>query len=104
MCNRHLRGFQHWNKREAGLILVLPLRSTCKRYRQKEWTVTVNEQPSIFQLDTDVEFIAFAQSDVATLSQRKSIKPGDRVALMGEVRVDTISFPCAGYVAYPFQK
>src|SRR6266487_5898051 len=44
--------------------------------KKKEWTVTVHAQPSIFQPETDVELLASAHSEPATLSQRKSLKLG----------------------------
>jgi hypothetical protein len=61
--------------------------------KKQEWIVTVHVQPSIFQPDADLELIASAYNDLAKRSQRKSFKPGDRVALTGVVRVDTFSFP-----------
>jgi hypothetical protein len=61
--------------------------------KKKAWTVTVHAQPSIFQTDTDVELLASAHSELAALSQRKSLKPGDRVVLTGIVTSQTITFP-----------
>ena len=76
---------------ENCLVLSRPIyQDTGKK---KEWTVTVHAQPSIFQPDTDVELLASAQSELASLSQRKSLKPGDRVVLTGILRVDTLTFP-----------
>ena len=40
-----------------------------------------------------MELIASASNELATRSQRKSLKPGDRVVLMGILRVDTVTFP-----------
>ncbi len=76
---------------ENCLVLSRPIyQDTGKK---KEWTVTVHAQPSIFQPDTDVELLASAQSELASLSQRKSLKPGDRVMLTGIVTAQTIAFP-----------
>src|SRR6266699_3604514 len=72
-------------------VLVLPVyKDTGKR---REWSCTLHAQPSIFQPDTDMELIASASSELAALSQRKSLKPGDRVVLTGILRVDTLTFP-----------
>ena len=76
---------------ENCLVLSRPIyQDTGKK---KEWTVTVQAQPSLFQPDTDMELLASAHSELATLSQRKSLKPGDRVTLTGVVRTATITFP-----------
>jgi len=40
-----------------------------------------------------MELIASASNDVATQSQRKSLKPGDRVALTGIMGTDMVTFP-----------
>ena len=73
------------------LVLALPVyKDTGKR---REWSCSLHAQPSIFQLDTDMELIASASSELASLSQRKSLKPGDRVVLTGILRVDTLTFP-----------
>ncbi len=53
----------------------------------------LHAQPSIFQPETDIELIASASNELATLSQKKSLKPGDRVVLTGIMRVDTLTFP-----------
>jgi hypothetical protein len=73
------------------LVLALPVyKDTGKRC---EWSCSLHAQPSIFQPDTDMELIASASNEMATRSQRKSLKPGDRVVLMGILRVDTVTFP-----------
>jgi hypothetical protein len=74
------------------LVLALPVyKDTGKR---REWSCALHAQPSIFQPDvTDMELIASANNEVATQSQRKSLKPGDRVALTGIMRADTLLFP-----------
>ena len=61
--------------------------------KKQEWSCALHAQPSIFQPDTDMELIASASSELATLSQRKSLKPGDRVVLTGILRVDILPFP-----------
>ena len=61
--------------------------------KKQEWTCSLHAEPSIFQPETDMELIASASSELATLSQRKSLKPGDRVVLTGILRVDTLAFP-----------
>jgi hypothetical protein len=59
--------------------------------KKQEWLATVHAQPCIFQ-DIDTVYFASASNRVARLAQRKSLKPGDRVSLIGVVRVDTIEF------------
>ena len=61
--------------------------------KKQEWSCALHAQPSIFQPDIDMQLIAAASSELATLSQRKSLKPGDRVVLTGILRVDTLTFP-----------
>jgi len=61
--------------------------------RKQEWTCLLHAQPSIFQPDTDMELTASAGNELAILSQRKSLKPGDRVMLTGVIRADTVTFP-----------
>jgi hypothetical protein len=61
--------------------------------KKQEWSCALHAQPSIFQPDIDMELIASASSELASLSQRKSLKPGDRVVLTGILRVDTLTFP-----------
>ena len=61
--------------------------------KKQEWVCSLHAQPSIFQPETDMELIASASNELATLSQRKSLKPGDRVVLTGILRVDTVKFP-----------
>ncbi len=73
------------------LVLARPeYKDTGKR---QEWSCTLHAQPSIFQPDVDMELIASASNELATRSQRKNLKPGDRVVLTGILRVDTITFP-----------
>lgn len=61
--------------------------------KKQEWTCSLHAQPSIFQPDIDIELIVSASNELATLSKRKSLKPGDRVVLTGIMRVDTLTFP-----------
>ena len=61
--------------------------------KKQEWSCALHAQPSIFQPEIDMELIASASSELATLSQRKSLKPGDRVVLTGILRVDILPFP-----------
>ena len=73
------------------LVLALPVyKDTGKR---REWSCALHAQPSILQPDTDMELIASASHEVAAQSQRNSLKPGDRVALAGIMRADTLLFP-----------
>ena len=73
------------------LVLALPVyKDTGKR---REWSCALHAQPSLFQPDTDMELIASASHELAAQSQRKSLKPGDRVALTGIMRADTLTFP-----------
>ena len=60
--------------------------------KKQEWTCVLHAQPSIFQPDTDMELTASASKEIAVQSQRKSLKPGDRVVLIGVLRVDTVMF------------
>jgi len=72
------------------LVLALPVyKDTGKR---REWSCSLHAQPSIFQPDIDMELLASASNELATLSQRKSLKPGDRVVLTGILREDTLIF------------
>src|SRR5438045_9758542 len=72
------------------LVLARPeYKDTGKR---QEWSCTLHAQPSIFQPDVDMELIASANNELATLSQRKSLKPGDRVVLIGILREDMLTF------------
>ncbi len=74
-----------------GLVLSRPeYKDTGKK---QELICALHAQPSIFQPEIDMELIASASSELATLSQRKSLKPGDRVELTGILRVDTLTFP-----------
>jgi hypothetical protein len=61
--------------------------------KKQEWTCLLHAQPSIFQPDSDREVVASAGNELAILSQRKSLKPGDRVMLTGVIRADTVTFP-----------
>ena len=61
--------------------------------KKQEWTCVIHAQPSIFQPDTDMELTASAGNELATQSQRKSLKPGARVVLTGILRSDTVLFP-----------
>jgi hypothetical protein len=73
------------------LVLALPVyKDTGKR---REWSCTLHAQASIFQPDIDMELFASASNELATLSQRKSLKAGDRVVLTGILREDTLTFP-----------
>ena len=71
------------------LVLAQPAyRDTGKR---REWSCALHAQPSIFQPDTNMELIASASHELAQQSQRKSLKPGDRVVLTGIMREDTLT-------------
>ncbi len=73
------------------LVLALPVyKDTGKR---REWSCSLHAQPSIFQPDIDMELLASASNELAALSQRKSLKPGDRVVLTGILRAETVTFP-----------
>jgi hypothetical protein len=61
--------------------------------KKQEWTCVLHAQASIFQPDTDMEVTATASNDLAKQSQKKSLKPGDRVVLTGIMREDTLNFP-----------
>jgi hypothetical protein len=61
--------------------------------KKQEWTCSLHAQPSIFQQETDIELIASASNELAILSRKKSLKPGDRVVLTGIMRDDTLTFP-----------
>ncbi len=61
--------------------------------KKQEWSCSLHAQPSIFQPETDIELIASASNHLAILSQKKSLKAGDRVVLTGIMRVDTLDFP-----------
>ena len=61
--------------------------------KKLEWTCVVYAEPSIFHPETDMEVIASASNEVAKQSQKKGLKPGDRVVLTGIMRSDRLSFP-----------
>jgi hypothetical protein len=61
--------------------------------KKVEPTCGLQVHPSIFQPETDMEVTASASHDIAKQSQRKSLKPGDRVVLTGIMREDTLLFP-----------
>jgi hypothetical protein len=91
----HLLGLEAEASQETELanclVLALPVyRDTGKR---REWSCSLHAQPSIFQPDMDMELVASASNELATLTQRKSLKPGDRVVLTGILREDTLTFP-----------
>lgn len=76
---------------ENCLVLARPVyKDTGKK---QEWTCLLHAQPSIFQPNVDMEVVAAATNRLATLSQRKSLKPGDRVVLTGILRDETLTFP-----------
>ena len=79
-------------ERELANCLVLSRPEYKDTGKRQEWSCTLHAQPSIFQPDTDMQLIASASSELATLSQKKSLKPGDRVVLTGILRVDTLTF------------
>src|SRR5690242_1690959 len=54
--------------------------------KKQEWACVLYAEPSIFQPETDIEVTASASNEVAKQSQKKSIKPGDRVVLTGILR------------------
>lgn len=60
---------------------------------KQEWLTTVHAQPCIFQPEIDAVYFASATNKVARLTQRKRLKPGDRISLTGVVREDTMMFP-----------
>ena len=60
--------------------------------KKQEWSCALHAQPSIFQPETDMEVTASAGNEIAAQSQRKSLKPGDRVVLIGILREDTLTF------------
>ena len=78
---------------ELANCLVLSRPAYKDTGKKQEWSCAVHAQPSIFQPDTDMELIAEARNELATRSRRKSLKPGDRVVLMGILRVDMLDFP-----------
>src|SRR2546421_11833756 len=73
------------------LVLALPVyKDTGKK---REWSCALHAQPSIFQPDTDMELIASTSHEGAAQSQRKSLKPGDRVVLTGIMRAYILTLP-----------
>jgi hypothetical protein len=60
--------------------------------KKQEWTCVLHAEPSIFQSDTDMEVTAVASQEIAKHSQKKSLKPGDRVVLTGIMREDRMIF------------
>src|SRR6266487_4340750 len=80
-------------ERELANCLVLSRPEYKDTGKRQEWSCTLHAQPSIFQPDIDMELLASASNELATRSQRKSLKPGDRVVLMGILRAETVTFP-----------
>ncbi len=78
-------------KLDNCLVLARPVYKDSGK--KQEWMCVLHAQPSIFQPDTDMEVTASAINEVAKQSQRKSLKPGDRVVLTGIMRQDTLLFP-----------
>jgi hypothetical protein len=60
--------------------------------KQQVWECAIHAQPSLFQPDIEGEFLASASNELAVKARRKSLKPGDRVAVRGVVRTDTFTF------------
>ena len=73
------------------LVLAMPVYIVSGKKR--EWSCALHAQPSIFHPDTDMEVTATASNELATQSQRKSLKPGDRVVLNGIIRASTLTYP-----------
>ncbi len=90
-----LEGFEVPKPDETALDNCLVLERPVYRDtgKKQEWSCTIHAQPSIFQPDTDAVFLASATNEVAVKARRKSLKPGDRVALTGVVTCQTIEFP-----------
>ena len=90
----HLSGLEAEKPEETELAncLVLSRPEYKDTGKKQEWSCALHAQPSIFQPEVDMELLASASSELATLSQRKSLKPGDRVVLTGILRVDTLTF------------
>ena len=61
--------------------------------KKQEWRATIHAQPCIFQLDVDTVYLVSAVGELAKLTRRKSLKPGDRISLTGVTREDKITFP-----------
>lgn len=78
---------------ELGNCMVLSRPEYKDTGKKQEWTCALHAQPTIFQPETDMELTASASNEIANQSQRKSLKPGDRVVLTGILRVDTLTFP-----------
>ncbi len=78
---------------ELDNCLVLRLPEYKDTGKKQEWICSLHAEPSIFQPDTDMGLIASATNELAILSKRKSLKPGDRVVLTGILRVDTLTYP-----------
>ncbi|SRR5258706_8378352 len=72
------------------LVLAQPEYKESKK--TQEWVCSIHAQPSIFQPETDLKLIASASNELATLSRKKSLKPGDRVVLTGIMCDDTVTF------------
>ncbi len=91
----HLSGLEAETPQETELdnCLVLAVPVYKESGKRREWSCPLYAQPSIFQPDMDMELVASASNELATLAQRKSLKPGDRVVLTGILREDTLTFP-----------
>ncbi len=78
---------------ELANCLVLSQPAYTDTGKKQAWACAIHSQPSIFQPETDTVFLASATNELAIQARRKSLKPGDRVVLIGIVTSQTIAFP-----------
>jgi hypothetical protein len=71
------------------LVLAFPV----FKDKRREWSCELYEEPGIFQPDIDMQLFASASNELAVLTQKKSLKPGERVVLTGILREVTLTFP-----------
>jgi hypothetical protein len=71
------------------LVLTRPIYKDSGK--QQVWECSIHAQPSLFQPDIEGEFFASASNELAVKVRRKNLKPGDRVAVRGVVRTDTLT-------------
>lgn len=77
---------------ELANCLVLAVTVYKDTVKIREWSCEMYSQGSIFQPDIDMQLFASASDKLASLAQKKSLKPGDMVVLTGILREDALSF------------
>ena len=75
----------------ANCLVLAPPRFTATE-KHKQWSCDIHAQPSIFQPDIDAVYTATASNEFAVQARKKSLKPGDRAAVIGIVSTQIIEY------------